>query len=134
MMRYYIDTMILIYFLEQTGHFHTRAASRLAILLAAGDEMAVSDLVRMECRVGPLRSGNRSTLGIFDVFFARPDIQIIPATPAVFDQAAQIRASYGFKTPDSIHLAAAVESGCDRFLTHDARLSRFTGITVEIMP
>jgi predicted nucleic acid-binding protein len=53
---------------------------------------------------------------------------------AVYDRAAEIRAQHGFKTPDAIHLAAAIESGCDRFLTNDRRLARFTGITVEIMP
>jgi hypothetical protein len=27
-----------------------------------------------------------------------------------------------------------VESGCDRFLTNDTRLSAFTDITVEVLP
>jgi predicted nucleic acid-binding protein len=127
----YIDSVILIYYYDHVGVFQARATQWLTSLLAAGDSFTVSDLVRMECRVMPLRSGDAAR---FDAYFARPDIRTIPTTPAVFDQAAQIRASYGFKTPDSIHLAAAVESGCDRFLTHDARLSRFTGITVEILP
>jgi predicted nucleic acid-binding protein len=35
---------------------------------------------------------------------------------------------------DSLHLAAAVEGGCDRFLTNDARLSRFPDIPVEVLP
>jgi len=38
------------------------------------------------------------------------------------------------KLADSLHLAAAVESGCDRFLTNDARLSAFTAIPVEVLP
>jgi uncharacterized protein len=134
MMLYYIDTVILIYFIERTDLFQVRAARQLARMRAAGDDLAISDLVRMECRVGPLQLGDAAGLADFDIFFANPDIQIVPLTPAVFDRAAEIRAHHGFKTPDSIHLAAAVESGCDRFLTHDARLSRFTGITVEIMP
>jgi len=39
-----------------------------------------------------------------------------------------------FKLGDSIHLAAAVEAGCDRFLTNDTRLSKFPDITVEVLP
>jgi hypothetical protein len=31
-------------------------------------------------------------------------------------------------------LAAAAESGCDRFLTNDTRLSAFTDIPVEVLP
>jgi len=134
MMLDYIDSVILIYYYDYVGVYQTRATRWIASFLAAGDKFAISDLVRMECRVKPLRTGNAVSMAAFSRFFTDPDVQTIPSTPAVFDRAAQIRASYGFKTPDSIHLAAAVESGCDRFLTHDARLSRFIGITVEIMP
>jgi hypothetical protein len=35
---------------------------------------------------------------------------------------------------DSLHLAAAVEAGCDRFLTNDTRLSAFTALPVEVLP
>jgi hypothetical protein len=40
----YCDSVILIYFLDQTGPFHVRAANRLAALRAAADTIAVSDL------------------------------------------------------------------------------------------
>jgi len=36
--------------------------------------------------------------------------------------------------PDALNLAAAVELGCDIFLTHDARLARFTPLKVEALP
>jgi predicted nucleic acid-binding protein len=134
MMLDYLDSSILIYYYDHVGLIQVRASQWIAAYLAAGDHLVVSDLVRMECRVGPIRSGDAARLTRFDAYFARPDLGLAPMTAAVFDQAAEIRARYGFKTPDSIHLAAAVESGCDRFLTNDARLSRFTGITVEIMP
>jgi uncharacterized protein len=134
MMLDYIDSAILIYYHEYVGLYQLRASRWIASFLAAGDQFAISDLVRMECRVKPIRLGSMVGIAAFDRFFTDPNVRTIPATPVVFDRAAQIRASYGFKTPDSIHLAAAVEAGCDRFLTHDARLSRFTGITVEIMP
>jgi hypothetical protein len=32
-----------------------------------------------------------------------------------------------------LHLAAAVESGCDVFLTNDAQLTRFAAFTVEVV-
>jgi predicted nucleic acid-binding protein len=134
MMLDYIDSVILVYYYDHVGHFQTRASRWLSSFQGAGDTFAVSDLVRMECRVMPLRLGNLAKLATFDNFFADPDVHHIPLTPAIFDRAAKIRALYNFKTPDAIHLAAAVESGCDRFLTHDARLGRFTGINVEILP
>jgi predicted nucleic acid-binding protein len=134
MMVHYVDTSILIYYYDFSGPFQIRSRQWMTSLLLAGDTLAVSDLVRMEYLVGPLRSGDLMKVKVFDAFFTAPTVQKTPLTFAVFDRAASIRANHGFKTPDSIHLAAAIESGCDRFLTHDARLARFNGINVEILP
>lgn len=35
---------------------------------------------------------------------------------------------------DSLHLSAAIEFGCDRFVTNDARLTNFPEMSVEILP
>jgi predicted nucleic acid-binding protein len=72
-------------------------------------------------------------LARFDGFFSHPDVQVVPITPAVFDRAAQIRATHGYKTLDAINLAAAAEANCDLFLTNDTQLSGFADITVEIL-
>jgi predicted nucleic acid-binding protein len=61
-------------------------------------------------------------------------VQIVPITTAVFDRATLIRAAHNFKLGDSLHLAAATEAHCDRFLTNDARLAAFTAIPVEVLP
>jgi len=130
----YCDSVILIYFLDHTGPFNVRATNRLTALIAAGDRIASSDLVRLECRVQPIRLGRTVKLADFDAFFARPDVHLIPITPAVFDRATLIRAAYNFKLADSLHLAAAVEARCDCFLTNDTRLNRFVDIVVEVLP
>jgi len=89
--------------------------------------------VRMECRVDPIRKGDNLRLARFDGFFVRPDVQVVPITTAVFDRATQVRATHGYKTIDSINLAAAVEASCSLFLTNDTPLSGFPDITVEIL-
>ncbi|MGH7137113.1 MAG: type II toxin-antitoxin system VapC family toxin, partial [Pirellulales bacterium] len=106
---------------------------RLAALAAAKDRVAITDLVRLEYRIAPLRSNDAVKLGIFDAFCVRPDVQFLPITKLVFDRATVIRATFNFKLGDSLHLAAAVEAGCDRFLTNDNRLSAFRDIAVEIL-
>jgi predicted nucleic acid-binding protein len=130
----YCDSVILIYFFDHVGALQVRAANRLAAIHTAGDRIAVSDLVRMECRVMPVRLGDTTKLALFDSFFTQPDVLSVPLITAVFDRATHIRAQHGFKTIDAINLAAAVEHGCDRFLTNDVQLSRFPDITVEILP
>jgi predicted nucleic acid-binding protein len=130
----YCDSMILMYFFDHAGSFQTRAAHRLGALAAAGDVIVVSHLVRLECRVKPIMNGDTGRLARYDAFFARPDVRILPITPAVFDRATQIRAAHRFKLGDSLHLAAATEAVCDQFLTNDTRLSAYTVIPVEVLP
>lgn len=129
-----MDSVIVIYFLERADAFHIRAATWLAGFQSGGDELAVSDLSRLECRVGPLKRGDARLLAKYDGFFALPGVHRLPLTTAVYDLATGIRAAHNFKTADALHLAAAVEHGCSSFLTNDTRLSRFPGITVEVLP
>jgi predicted nucleic acid-binding protein len=127
------DSAVLIYWLDQVGPFHLRAEARMTALQSAGDHVAVSDLTRLECRVGVLKRRDAAALKVFDAFFAHPDVRLVPLTGAAFDRAAQLRADLSLKTPDALHLAAAIEAGCDGVLTNDNRLSRCTAIAVEVL-
>jgi predicted nucleic acid-binding protein len=129
----YLDTNIVIYAVEDPAVFGPRARSRLRAAQASGDALVFSDLVRLECRCHPLGAGDAAALALYDAFFAPPDLTRVPITSAVFDRATEIRAFHSFKVPDALHLAAASESGCGTFLTHDTRLARFTGLTVEVL-
>src|SRR5262249_15617705 len=114
--------------------FNVRATARLAAIAVAKDRLAISDLVRLEYRVKPLKAGDTVKLTPFDAFCAPPDAQVVPLTKAVFDPGTVLPATHSFKLADSLHLAAAVEAGCDRSLTNDGRLSGFTDIPVEVVP
>ena len=134
MMRIYCDSVILIYYFDHTGSFNVRATNRLTALEAAGDRIAISDLVRLEYRIKSLFNGDKTKLSLFDDFCSQPTVEVVPITTAVFDRAALIRATHNFKLGDSLHLAAAMEARCDRFLTNDLRLSAFTGVPIEVLP
>jgi predicted nucleic acid-binding protein len=130
----YCDSVILIYYLDHTGTFQVRAATHLAALAQAGAALAVSDLVRMEYRVGPLRRNDPAALAEFDRFVGQQNVQTAPLTTAVFDRAALLRATHRFTTTDAVHLAAAIVHGCDRVLTNDTRLSACPDIPIDILP
>ena len=72
-------------------------------------------------------------LSKFTTFFQSPDMRVLLLTGAVCDRAAELRAKYRFKTPDAIHLAAAIEHGCDRFLTNDVKLQSCSEIVVDLL-
>jgi predicted nucleic acid-binding protein len=129
----FCDSVILIYFCDHQGPLQAKAATRLGSLWTAGDEIAVSDLVRLECRVNPMKAKDAARLAVFDTLFTKTGVVKIPMTTTVFDRATVIRADHGFKTMDSINLATAVEGGCHGFLTHDLALKNFPDIPVEIL-
>ena len=129
-MRYYLDTAPIVYTVETSPLFAQRVD---AVLARLGVIPISSEMARLECRVKPMRDGNLTLLQDFDDYFDNTIAEIVPLTRDVVDKATEIRAQFNFKTPDSLHLAAAVVSNCDVFLTNDQRLNRFTGITIEIV-
>ena len=130
----YLDTVICIYSVEGPPTFMARARARIAALLAAGDQLAVSDLTWLECRVKPIRLGNAVALADMETFLTAGHMVRVAMPFTVYDRACRIRAVHQYKLGDALHLAAAVESGCGVFLTHDLSLSRFPDIPVEVLP
>jgi predicted nucleic acid-binding protein len=129
----FLDTNAVIYLIEQPAALGSKTKARVTALLASAERLAVSDLVRMECQVGPLKANDPVLLAQYITFFQSPDVSVLTVSPAVCDRAARIRAEYGFKPLDSLHLAAAVEHRCAVFLTNDAPLKTFPDILVEIL-
>ena len=129
-MRVFLDAALVIYLVEQNPVFGPRVE---AWLIANPCDLVSTELVRMESLILPVRSNDSARVTEFEDFFALQVSEIVNLSRAVFDQAVKIRALYSFKAPDSLHLAAAVEAGCDVFLTNDQKLTRFTGIRVEVI-
>jgi predicted nucleic acid-binding protein len=129
-MRYYLDTAPIIYLVEQIQPYATAVRNKLA---TPGLVLVTSELARLESRVLPVRTGNSILLQDFDDYFANTIAELVPLTRDVVDRATEIRAQFNFKTPDALHLAAAVLANCDVFLTNDHRLSRFTAIIMEVI-
>lgn len=119
--RIYWDSCTVIYRVENVVPWVSTIERWLAPLGAAAS-VCVSDLTRMECRLAPVRTGNDELLQRYDDFFARPELVTVDLSRAVFDRATSLRAAHRLKTPDAIHLAAAIEAGCIEFLTNDDRL------------
>lgn len=80
----------------------------------------------------------------FSRFFHGPNLRVLSLTAAMHDRAAAIRGGHHYPAippaqprwyglADALHLAAAIESGCDRSLTNDNQLTNFPDITVEVL-
>jgi uncharacterized protein len=88
----FLDANPVIYLIEQPANLGSKVTARVSDLLASGERLAVSDLVRMECQVGPLKANDAELLARYATFFSSPDLDVLPGSPAVCDRAARIRA------------------------------------------
>ena len=129
-MRVYLDSAAAIYLVENIAPW---GATVQAFLRKSGAVPQASVLTRMECRVLPLRECRAELLADYDAFFASLDGGLLGLNAAVFEKATDLRARLNLRTPDALHLAAAIVCGCDVFLTNDQTLQRCTEIRVEAL-
>jgi predicted nucleic acid-binding protein len=115
--RLYWDSCIFIYYLEADEA--TRLRIRATLQQVQSPSLCHTALTELECRVEPLRSGKHGLLSQYDRLFSSPNTQRLALDDSIYRRAAELRAAYRLKTPDALHLAAALEHGCDSFL--DAR-------------
>jgi uncharacterized protein len=134
-MTVYLDANCVIYLVELNLIWGPKVLARVSTLRSAGNAVAVGDLARTECLAHPFLKGNAAVVADFQAFFSSPDVDVLPMTAGVCERAARIRAAslFQLKVPDCLHLATAIEHGCDLFLTNDVALRRCTQITVEIL-
>jgi predicted nucleic acid-binding protein len=129
----FLVSVIVIYLIEGPEPFRTLARAQLTQVAAASDQLATSQLTRLECRIKPIRLNDALLLADYDAFFSSPDLLVYSHPDAVFERATWIRAQHSLKLGDSLNLAVAVEHGCGRFLTNDLELKRFPDINVEVL-
>jgi predicted nucleic acid-binding protein len=134
MTKAYLDSCIVIYLIEGPDSLSRQIQSALQPTDSEPPRLFFSDLTRLECRVGPLRKGDSGLLQRFDQLFSSEELQKIAIETPVFDLATELRGSHLAKTPDALHLAAAITGGCTEFWTNDGRLHAPAGnrITIRI--
>jgi predicted nucleic acid-binding protein len=129
----YVDANVVIRLVEGTPAARTNLEARLAASRGVAGSILTSLLTRLECRVMPLRTGDRALLALYDGFFTEPEMAVHEITPAVIDKATELRAAHRFKTPDALHLATAILAGATAFLTGDRGLLRCAEVPVEVL-
>jgi len=129
----YLDTNIVVYLTETVPPYTAAAEAAIDELLDERHLLVVSHLVRMECKVGALTSGDPELILKYGLFFTEGVHSMLGLPPKTFDLAAEIRATYRIGAVDALHLATAIVGGCDAFLTNDIRLSAFPDITMMML-
>lgn len=130
----FLDSSALIYYFEGAPRYQKAVVEALAAIKSkdASAQVAVSRLGVMECRVKPLREGDKILLAAYDSFFSQT--AIVELSAEVVTLATNIRASNGLKTPDALQAACAMSLGSDCvFVTGDVGFERVQGLNVLII-
>ena len=115
-----LDTSIWIYHFEGSAVLGRAADSVLEAVSEGRVAGVVSELVLLELLVAPLKKGAQDVADEIELTLLHfPHLQLAPVTRGVLSRAAEIRARYGFRTPDAIMIATAIESGATLAVTND---------------
>jgi predicted nucleic acid-binding protein len=126
-----LDTQIFIYFIEEDGRY-LPLVKPLFEAIDRGDLLAVtSGLSLMEVLVVPYRSGNAALADRYDSLLTNSrGLRFIEVDRRLLRAAAQLRATFKFKPPDAIQVAASLVSDCQSFLTNDRRIPTVPGLKI----
>jgi uncharacterized protein len=128
----YLDACCFIYLVEGTPTWRAAIENRLRAIDSTA-RLVTSQLSRLECRTRPMRDRDEALLRRYDTLFSADRVSLVEIGEAIIDRATDLRARYGYKTPDAIHLATGIESGVAAFLTGDIRLQTCSEVRVEVI-
>ena len=130
----YVDTNAIIYLVEKIEPYHSAGAPLWDALDKGRQAVLTSQLTLLECLVKPLKDGNQPVADRFRlVITGTAGLTCQPITLAILERAARLRATHNVKTPDAIHSATALETGCVLFVTNDVGFRRVPGLNVAIL-
>ena len=126
----YLDSNAVIYAVEGYAEL-PGIRDALLIPMERGEVKAVtSQLTLLETLVGPRKAGNEVAEAGYRRFLTpSPVLTVESITDFILETAIEIRAKFGVKSPDAIHIATGIHFNCDCFITADAGWSR-TGVKI----
>lgn len=116
----YLDSCLVIYAVEHDPLFGKPVRDLMTRF--GQHQFAISPLVKLECLVKPMKSGDVVLQRYFEAALSR--FTLLEMSKSVFLLAAQLRALFGLKTPDALHLACAQHHKCAALWTNDERLAQ----------
>jgi len=130
----YIETAPFIYYTENRAGYFDKMAEIFGYVNQGEVRIITSALTLTETLMKPLQNDDKVLVDQYrTMFYQTRGITTVGITPKIGDRAAVLRAKYNLKTPDALHVAVAIDVGCDALLTNDLELKRVTELTVLLL-
>ena len=129
--RTYLDANLYIYVFEGIETYRTRMAGLLAAIDRQGVDVVASELLFTELLPRPMKDGRQDLVERYlELFRSTPRIHLVPVARQVILRSVQLRAEFGLRSMDALHVATALAHGCETFVTNDQRLARVDRLRV----
>lgn len=127
----YLDTAPIIYFLENNPFYALKMQDFLQSAVLAQNQFATSVLTNLEYLPKPMKENKNDLILAYNSLKKFLKIDFIAVNEEISMISVHLRVKYsGLKPLDSIHLASAIFSGCDAFLTNDKQLKQVSEIEI----
>ncbi len=122
MSRIYWDTMLFIYWLEDSPQYAKRVSAIRSRMTERRDQLLTGAFTFGEVLAGVYRRRDAQRAEEVRVLLQEAVAEVLVFDLETADHYARIRASFEVSPADAMHLAAAAHAGTDLFLTNDNRL------------
>jgi len=132
--RVYIETAPFIYFVEEHQLYSKKMENVFNVVDRQSIEIITSVITLSETLAKPLKVGDSTVeQGYRRLLQQTQHVSLVSVNTAIADETAQLRARYNLRTPDALHLATAMKTNCDVFLTNDLVYRRVQEIVILIL-
>jgi predicted nucleic acid-binding protein len=129
-----LDTAPLIYFIEENSTYLPFVRPFFEAVDHGEFRVTTSVLTLTEVLVHPMRQGDHDLADQYrGILLHASQVTIVPVSETIAEEAAQLRARHGLRTPDAIQMATAIRSGASSFLTNDSRLPAFASLKTLVL-
>jgi len=129
-----LDTMVFIYQFEAHPEYG-EVTNDVFDKIERGRIKAVTSTITVaEILTKPMKDGNEEAVRDYKYVLQNlPNLEIVPITFEIAEQAASLRAKYNLRVPDAIQLAVCITNDAQAFVTNDARLRKVNEIEIVLL-
>ncbi len=126
-----LDSNIFSYQFHQHPKFGP-AAKKIFDSLSSNQMHAVTSIITL-LEILSVNAPESRIRELEKLFLETPNLEVLAVNHELSVVAAGIRRKYGFRTPDAIQLATALNSKAKAFITNDNRLKKFKELKVVLL-
>ena len=131
-----LDSSLLIYHLEDVSPYSELTEAAFATVTEGAPSAVLSTISVTELLVRPFAQDRQDRVAALERFvLGLPHTTLVAPSYAAAKEAARLRARYGIRTPDALHVATALTEKAGAFVTNDGELRRLKaeGIAVVVL-